>query len=133
MSETGYNILIVDDDQFLLDIYSTKFTQGGFKVDTATSGEEVLSKLREQRRYDAILLDVVMPSMDGITLLENIRKENLDKEAALIVLSNQGQQSDIDKAEQFKVDGYIVKANTIPSEVLEKVVDILKKKKSANN
>jgi DNA-binding NarL/FixJ family response regulator len=66
--------------------------------------------------------------MSGLELLEAIHREKLAPNAALVVLSNQGQKSDIDEAKKIGVDGYIVKANTIPSEVLDQVLDILKKK-----
>ena len=119
-----YKILLVDDDKFLLDMYSLKFRENGFTVVTVFGGPEALEKIKEKDDFDVILLDLIMPTMDGFELLENIREQKLAKKSALIILSNQGQKSDIDRAEQFDIDGYIIKASTIPSEVLSSVVKI---------
>lgn len=127
-SKTRLKILLVDDDKFLLDMYALKFERGGFIVDTAPSGDIALKKLKEGEKPDILLLDVVMPGMDGIELLGDIRKENLAPEASVIMLSNQGQQSDLDRANKFGIEGYIVKASMIPSEVLTEVVNIYHKK-----
>lgn len=120
-NKPSYNILLVDDDQFLLDMYSLKFTNHGHKITTAHDGADGLAKLKEGAKPDIILLDLIMPKMDGIELLEAIRKENLVPEAYIIMLTNQGQSTDIEKAESFGVSGYIIKATTIPSEVVAEV------------
>ena len=67
--------------------------------------------------------------MDGIELLKTLRGENLIKNSSVVILSNQGSQEDIDKAKVFNIDGYIVKATTIPSEVLREVSRIVEEKK----
>lgn len=128
MANKKYKVLLVDDDKFLIDMYSLKFKQNGLEVETVLGGQEALDKIRENDNFDVILLDLIMPVMDGFSLLENIRKEKLAKKSAVIILSNQGQQSDIDRADKFSVDGYIIKASTIPSEVLSRVVEIADKK-----
>ena len=125
MSATKRKILIVDDDKFLIDMYSLKFTQSGLEVCAALGGEDALKKLREGFEPDAILMDVVMPGMSGLDLLRKIRADKLDKGAAVVILSNQGQESDIEEAKSVGIDGYIVKASTIPSEVLEQVEEIM--------
>lgn len=121
----GKKILIVDDDKFLLDIYSLKFKSGGFEVDTAFGGEDALKKIREDAP-DILLLDIVMPGMDGIEVLQTIRGEKIGSGMTIIILSNQSQQSDVDKATALGVDGYIIKASSTPSEVLAKVKEIIK-------
>ncbi|MCE9643945.1 response regulator [Candidatus Parcubacteria bacterium] len=121
-------ILLIDDDKFLIDMYSLKFSQADFEVSAALGAEDALKKLREGFQPDAILLDVVMPGMSGIELLRTIREEKLDRGATVVVLSNQGQQNDIDEAKAVGIDGYIVKASTIPSEVLEQVREIMEHK-----
>src|SRR3989344_2365113 len=118
-------VLIVDDDRFLLNMYSIKFKKSGFEVDTASGGEEVLHKLREGATPDVLLLDVVMPSMDGLELLENIRKEKLVPNATVIILSNQNQPTDIERAKNLGIASYIVKASSIPSEVVAEVVKVI--------
>jgi len=122
-------VLIVDDDKFLLDMYSLKFSKGGFEVVTACGTDEALKKLRDKFDPDIMVMDIVMPNMDGLELLGIIRKENLAPNAVVIMLSNQSQPVDMDRAKDLNVDGYIVKASTIPSEVLEKVKEIYEKSK----
>ncbi len=127
--ETKTKILIIDDDKFLLDMYSLKFSKGGYDVSSAFNGEEAINEIKEGYTPDVILSDIIMPVMDGIKFLKKLREENLAPEATVIVLSNQGQKEDIELAKSFNIDGYIVKALTIPSEVLEQVNSIHKAKK----
>jgi len=123
-------ILLVDDDKFLLDMYVLKFKKNGLDVDTASGSMSALTKLRADPHLDILLLDIIMPTMDGLELLETIRKEKLISNAIVIILSNQN--DDMDKAKALGADGYIVKATSIPSEVVEKVLEIYtsKNKKS---
>jgi len=116
----AYRIYLVDDDRFLLDLYAVKFRNAGHEVDVFGGGEDLLATLRKKDAVapDAILLDLVMPGIDGFEVLGAIRKENLAKGAKIIILSNQGKDSDIEKAKQLSADGYIIKASAIPSEVL---------------
>lgn len=123
-----YNIFIIDDDKFLLDMYSMKFTEKGFAVDVAFGSVEALEKLRGGMKPDIILLDIVMPTMDGFELLAEIKKNNLAEGAVIIILSNLGQQEDVEKGVQLGADGYIIKASSTPTEVVNKVFDISKEK-----
>ncbi len=123
-----YKILIVDDDKFLLNMYSIKFQKENFEVTTASDGKSALDILIKGPAPDAIVLDIVMPIMDGLEMLENMRKQNLAKEATVLILSNQGQSTDIEKAKRLGIDGYIVKATTIPSEVVTEVLRMLANK-----
>ena len=128
MEDKKQKVLIVDDDKFLLNMYSLKFQKSGFVVDTAVGGQEALSKLREGVLPDILLLDVVMPAMDGLELLATIRKENLAPKAVAIMLSNQNQPADIEKAKNLGITSYIVKASSIPSEVVTEVIKAIKGK-----
>jgi two-component system, OmpR family, alkaline phosphatase synthesis response regulator PhoP len=122
-------VLIVDDDKFLLNMYSIKFAKNNFEVDSATCGEEAIKKITEGYNPDIILLDIIMPGMDGFAVLEKIKKDNLALNSIVIMLTNQGQLSDIERAKGFGVGGYIIKATTIPSEVVEEVSRIFNSKK----
>jgi len=113
-------ILLVDDDSFLRDMYATKFGEGGHTVEVAKNGEVALDLLRANT-YDVVLLDIVMPGMSGLELLKVMRGEKLGGEPKCIILSNQGEQADIDGATEAGTDGYIIKAEMIPSEVVAKV------------
>ena len=122
-----YKILIVDDDKFLLDMYALKFKEGGFEVEPVLGSIATLEKLKEDNSFDIILMDVVMPSLDGFELLEEIRKMKLADKSKIIILSNLGQPSDIEKGKKLGADGYIIKADATPSEVVEKVKKIIEK------
>jgi CheY-like chemotaxis protein len=130
MDAKKYSILIVDDDKFLLDMYSMKFTETGFNVRTTTGGQETLALLEAgEYKPDIILMDIVMPGMDGLEMLEEIHKRKLALGCTLIILSNLGQKEDIDKGMALGVDGYIIKASCTPTEVTKKVEEILHKVK----
>jgi DNA-binding response OmpR family regulator len=118
-------IYLIDDDHFLLDMYAVKFKNAGNDVSAFSKGEDLLDALRTKPAPDALLLDIVMPGMDGFQILEAIGKEKLAAGAKKIVLSNQGQESDIDRAKVLGADGYIIKASAIPSEVLAETMKIL--------
>lgn len=115
------SILLVDDDKFLLDMYALKFSKDGFKVLSATCSEDALKILNEGPEPDIVVLDIIMPGMNGLDLLAEIRKENLLKKALVVMLTNQGFSEEIEKAKKLDVNGYIIKATTIPSEVLSEV------------
>ena len=120
-------ILIVDDDSFLLDMYALKFSQNNFEVNTAPGGAEALDKLQGGLKPDVILMDIIMPGINGFEVLEKINDEKLSEGSIKIILSNKGQQSDIDQGKALGASGYIVKANSTPSEVIEQVKEILEK------
>ena len=122
-------ILIVDDDSFLLDMYALKFSKSNFSVSTALGPESALEKLRGGLSPEIILLDIMMPVMDGFELLAKIKEENISPNSAVIFLSNRGQPSDVSQAESLGAAGYIIKASTTPSEVIEKVVFMINKAK----
>ncbi len=123
--EIRKKVLIVDDDKFLLDMYTIKFTENNFDVVAALGSVEALTKIKDGINPDVALLDVVMPAMDGFELLETIKRDKLAPHAKVIILSNLGQQSDIDKGNTLGADGYIVKANATPSEVVARVKEII--------
>lgn len=123
--EQRKKILIIDDDTFLIDMYALKFTKSNFSVTTALGPEIALEKLREGFVPDVILLDIIMPVMDGFELMEKMKEENLAPKTIKVILSNRGQASDIARGESFGVAGYIVKASSTPAEVIEKVNDII--------
>ncbi len=123
-----HTLLLVDDDQFLLNMYALKFRNSGFEVDIVNSAAVALQKLREGLSPDVILCDLIMPAMDGFEFLKRLREERLASSSAVMVLTNTNQQDEIDRAMKFEIDGYIVKASAIPSEVVEEVKTVLSKK-----
>jgi len=122
-------ILIIDDDKFLLGMYSLKFQKNNFDVRVATNGPEAIDIIKGGFNPDIMLMDVIMPIMDGFEMFAKMKEEKLASESVNIMLTNQGQPNDIDKAKKLGVHGYIVKATTIPSEVVVEVIDIYNRNK----
>lgn len=122
-------ILIIDDDNFLLDMYALKFKKEGFDVVALADAEEALKQLQEETiKPKIILFDLIMPKMDGLTFLQELHNKNIADKFVKIILSNQSQQIDVEKANKIGVDGYIVKALYTPTEVVKQTVDILNKR-----
>lgn len=129
MRTLTYNVymklLLVDDDAFLRDMYVTKFTEAGHTVSVAASAIEGLALLEAGDRFDVVLLDMVMPGMSGVAFLEKMQSVDGIEKTKRIVLSNQGEESDKDAATAAGACGYIVKAESIPSEVVKKVESLV--------
>ena len=123
-NQISKKIFIVDDDKFLLDMYTFKFKEKGFEVIQAFGSIDALNKLKGGIVPDVILLDIVMPGMDGIELLAIIRKENLVPNAAVIMLTNENSQEQIQKAKTFGIKGYIIKAVNTPTDIVAQVSEI---------
>lgn len=126
MASNKYKILIIDDDEFLLDMYSIKFKELGYNVEIAFSGSDALEKIKKGLEPDVVLVDIVMPNMDGFEFLRQAKKENLLKKSKVVVLSNLGQEEDIKKGKELGADDYIVKAYFTPMEVTKKIEALLK-------
>tara|TARA_B100000745_G_scaffold119718_4_gene77433 strand:- start:426 stop:788 length:363 start_codon:yes stop_codon:yes gene_type:complete len=118
-------ILLVDDDAFLRDMYATKFQEVGHTVEVASSGDEGLGKI-EKDDFDVVLMDMVMPNMTGIDMIKKVQAGPKAKSTKCIVLSNQGEDRDKTMAKEAGAIGYIVKAESIPSEVVAKVQELVK-------
>ena len=127
MAETKRKVIIVDDDSLILNMYSLKFQKEGIETEIFTSGEEFLDKIKKGDRADLILLDIVIPGMSGMEVLSELKKQGLAKEAKIIMLTNQNDENDIKRAEELGVDRYIVKATTIPSEVVKEALKVMAK------
>jgi DNA-binding response OmpR family regulator len=119
-------ILIVEDDPFLSEMYSTKLMQEKFDVELATDGKEAVKKAREVKP-DLILLDIVLPKMDGFEVLQEIKRDPQLRNIQVIALTNLGQKEEVEKGLKLGADDYIVKAHFTPTEVINKVRQVLKK------
>ncbi len=115
------NILLVDDDKFLIDMYAMKFTAAGFQVHACLSVADALKTLKGGFAADAVMFDLVMPEQDGFSFLETLKTEHIAEKAVRIALTNQSDDAEKARAESLGVDRYFVKAGMIPSEVVAAV------------
>jgi DNA-binding response OmpR family regulator len=117
-------ILIVEDDPFLMEIYSKKLKKEGFLVEGAKEARECFEKL-EKEKFDLLLLDLVLPKMSGFEILEKIKKDFLGQKVAIV--SNLGSKSDIERAFELGAIAFIVKAKFSLEEFVKKIKEILEK------
>jgi CheY-like chemotaxis protein len=126
--EKRHKLLIVEDDKFLMEMYTVKFGEYNFEVTVAFGAPDALVKLEEGLHPDIIITDIVMPVMDGFEFLAVLKEKKLSQNAIIIVLSNLGQKEDISKGMSLGASGYIVKATSTPTEVVKKVLEIIEDK-----
>lgn len=120
-------ILLAEDDLQLIDMYKKKFELEGFDVVLAEDGEKTLNLLRNPEiKPDIILLDVMMPKVNGIEVLKEIRENPETKDYLVVILTNLGDEATAEEIYKYGATDYIVKAETTPIEVAEKVKKLLK-------
>jgi len=117
-------ILIIEDEEYILEMYKIKFEASGFEVFTATNGQDGFDKAKSVRP-DIVLLDLVMPVLDGYQSLALMRSEGSIKDMKIYILSNLGQQEEIVRGMDLGANGFLVKASMTPSELVEKVKSLL--------
>ena len=120
-------ILVSEDDQFLSNAYRVKLTKAGFEVKIATDGKETLNELKNFTP-DLIILDLVMPIMDGFTALEEIKKNDKTKNIPVIIASNLGQKEDIERGIKLGAVDYIIKSDLSLDALIAKINKIISKK-----
>jgi DNA-binding response OmpR family regulator len=125
MAKLKNKVLIVEDDPTLAEMYGTKFKSEGFDVLHAGDGVEGLA-IAKAKQPDAILLDVMMPKLDGFATLKELRADKSFKKTPVVMLTNLGQTEDIQKGKALGADDYFVKANQTPAEIVAKVKALLK-------
>ena len=118
-------ILLVEDDPFLIDIYTTKFKEAGFSVEVASDGEEGLRKLSNEEKFDLLVLDIVLPKVDGWEILKKIESNEKLKKLKIVVLSNLGQKGEVEKGLKLGATKYLIKAHYTPSQVVEEIKEML--------
>ena len=127
MEKTKTKILIIEDDIFIADMYETKFKMSGFEVVKAEVGAMGI-KAAQKDKPDIIVLDIVMPQMDGFGVLKAIKGNSSIKDIPVILLTNLGQRENVEEGMKLGADDYIIKAHFTPDEVVGKVEEVLKKK-----
>ena len=121
VTENPKKILIIEDDDALVKMYSLKFLHEGFDIDYALDGEVGLEKL-QKKEYDLILLDLMIPKVNGFQVLETLRKSNyINKDKMVIAITNLSLYEDRKKVSDLGANGYVIKANLTPREIVEKI------------
>ncbi len=124
-SKKPKTVFLVDDEDFVLDIYSKKLKQQDINVICSKNGEEMIEKLlSKETRPDMILLDIIMPKMDGLETLKRAHEENLLDNIIVIMLTNQGNDQIINISKKLNIHGFIVKSSYSPTEVIEEILRI---------
>ena len=121
-----HTILLVEDDTTLSEMYTLKLSGAGYTVWHASNGQEGLALLEKNGASSLILLDVMMPVMDGFTMLERVKANDVWKKIPVVMLTNLGQGEDMERGKKLGAVDYWVKANLTPAQVVEKVKAILK-------
>lgn len=118
------SVLVVEDDTFLADLYKTKFELEGFKVFSAYDGEKGL-ELAKKQHPDIILLDLMLPKMNGFEVLEGIKADPALGKIPVLLLTNLSQKADVDRGLSLGANDFLIKAHFMPSEVVTKIKTIL--------
>lgn len=118
-------VLLIEDDVFLASIYQKKFEMDGYKITIAANGETGLVEVKK-KKPSVILLDILLPKLDGFAVLDRLKADPETKDIPVILLTNLGQKDDVDKGLAAGAVDYLIKAHFKPSEVVQKVRDVLK-------
>ena len=118
-------ILLVDEDRFLLGIYAGRLNSNSWDVSYAASAEEAINALSSQK-FEVVVLDVMVGNLPGVEILKIFKDKKLGGVSATIILSNNDDDEDVERARRLGADGYIVKAHNTPAEVIEEIERIYK-------
>ena len=118
-------ILIVEDDNFLRELITQKLIDENYKVSEAVDGEDGLKKIKEEKP-DLVVLDLILPGVDGFEVLSKMKEDDALKSIPVIILSNLGQRDDIERGLKLGAVDYLIKAHFTPGEIIEKIKNALK-------
>ncbi len=118
-------IVLIEDDTFLVGMYVTKLELEHFETYVATDGAKGLTTAK-QIRPDCILLDIVLPEMNGFQVLEELKRDPATRSIPVILLTNLGQKKDIDRGMALGASDYLIKAHFMPSEVVDKIKKLIR-------
>ncbi|MCK4553458.1 response regulator [Candidatus Parcubacteria bacterium] len=125
MPQNKKKVLLVEDDKTISLMYKTKIETGGFEVLTADNGADGL-KLAKEQKPDIIMLDVILPQLDGFSVLEELKKDTSTKNIPVVMLTNLGTEEDKEKGKKLGAIDYLVKASLTPAQVEENIKQYLK-------
>jgi two-component system alkaline phosphatase synthesis response regulator PhoP len=124
MPDKKVKVLLVEDDPAISDMYKLRFEEEGFTVLITDKGSEAID-LSKSEKPDIILLDVILPEIDGFAVLQAIKAETSTKNIPIMMLTNLSQETDQDKGREFGAAGYLVKSQHTPADVLTEIKKVL--------
>lgn len=124
-------LLLIEDEDFIRDLYKRQLDLNGFQTDTAANGKEGILLLTNNT-YDLLLLDIMLPDTNGLEILRSVRSNPKNGKAMVVLLSNLGQDPIIQEGFKLGADGYIIKASLTPNQVVEEIKNIMQKKVKTN-
>ncbi len=113
-------ILIIEDERIIIELLAKKLIASGYEVVMARDGEEGLEKI-DQEKPDLVLLDIVLPKMDGMEVLKKAKSNEATRDIPVVIISNSGQPVELDKAKRLGANDWLVKTEFDPVEVIQKV------------
>ncbi|NCN07127.1 response regulator transcription factor [Candidatus Falkowbacteria bacterium] len=125
MSKKKIKALLVEDDQMIVQMYKIRMEDEGWEVFTTDRGSEAM-KLAKAEKPDIILLDIILPEVDGFSILKDLRSDTTTKKIPVMMLTNLGQESDQNKGQEIGVEGYLIKSQHTPGDVITKIESLLK-------
>jgi len=120
MNTKPIQILVVEDEEYLRDLYVQILAQEGYQVTSAVNGEDAYNLLTKNT-YALVLLDIILPKMDGLQVLDKLKTKGATGNKHIVLLSNLGQDLVVAKAMEFGIRGYMVKSDYTPDELLKEV------------
>lgn len=124
MNPQGKKVLLVEDEQFIRDLYTRELTKGGFLVTPAADGQQGLNQLKISS-FDLLLLDIMLPGINGLQLLREFKTRNPDSSMITILLTNLGQEAVIKEGFELGAQAYLIKASYTPEQVVNEVKSVL--------
>ncbi len=118
-------ILVIEDDKFLRELIAQKLLKEGYNISEAIDGEEGIKKVKEEKP-DLVLLDLILPGIDGFEVLSQMRADSSLTSIPVIILSNLGQKEDVEKGLKLGAADYLIKAHFTPGEIIDKIKIVLK-------
>jgi DNA-binding response OmpR family regulator len=125
-------VLLVEDEEFIRDLFKRQLDLSGFTTDAFGTGQDGLNALTKNS-YDLVLLDIMLPDVNGLQILQNIRQDPTTKTVAVVLLTNLGQDAVIKQGFELGADGYLVKAAYTPDQIVQEVKNIMQKKQTQNS
>ncbi len=117
-------ILVIEDDKFLRELISQKLIKEGYDIAEAVDGEKGVESVKEEKP-DLVLLDLILPGIDGFEVLSKIKSDPASAQIPIIILSNLGQKDDIERGLKMGAADYLIKAHFTPGEIIDKIRTVL--------